>query len=108
MKLFVLVRKDLSTIQQAVQAGHAIAEFMKEHRDTLWTNGTLVYLGVNDLDHLTYWGGRLKDEGISHSVFFEPDVSSETALAFRLDVGVVEHKKFKRRMDDKLRLLKFQ
>lgn len=47
-KLYVLVRKDLSKSQQAVQAGHAVAEFLLNNDDHGWDNGTLVYLGVPD------------------------------------------------------------
>ena len=47
MKLYILVRDDLEPIHKAVQAGHAVAQFMLEHYEYVeWDNGTLVYLSV--------------------------------------------------------------
>ena len=54
-KLYVLVRKDLSKSQQAVQAGHAVAEFLLRGPSTFWGNGTLVYLGVHNETELKWW-----------------------------------------------------
>lgn len=54
-KLYVLVRKDLSKSQQAVQAGHAVAEFLLRGPSTFWGNGTLVYLGTRNETDLKWW-----------------------------------------------------
>lgn len=54
-KLYVLVRKDFSKSQQAVQAGHAVAEYLLRGPSTFWGNGTLVYLGVRDENELKWW-----------------------------------------------------
>ena len=80
MKLYVLIRKDLSTSQQAVQAGHAVAQYLLEHND--WKNETLVYLGVKDEDHLKKWLYMLDKEKIDYSLFKEPDIGNQiTAIA---------------------------
>lgn len=56
MKLFVLTRADLSRSQQAVQSGHAVAEFMFcKGETTAWRNGILVYLRVADESSLREW-----------------------------------------------------
>jgi len=34
-KLFILVRRDLTAAQRAVQACHALAELMSKHKDDL-------------------------------------------------------------------------
>ena len=106
MKLYVLVREDLSATQQAVQAGHAIASYLREHRDTTWDNGTLVYLGLRGLPDLHHWKARFTEAGISSSAFYEPDIDAHTAFAAVLDCADNHsHKKFKRKMDSKLKLL---
>ena len=78
----MLVRKDLSVPQQAVQGGHAIAEYLLHHPCTVWDNGTLVYLGVKSEDQLNLWGDKLTDRGIDWKGFREPDIGDQmTALA---------------------------
>src|ERR1700677_4755040 len=43
-KLYVIVSDKLSPSQQAVQGGHALAEFLSKHPNTQWSNGYLIYL----------------------------------------------------------------
>lgn len=47
MKMYVVVRTDLSWPQCAVQGGHALAELLRK-KNTGWKNGTLIYLAVDD------------------------------------------------------------
>jgi peptidyl-tRNA hydrolase len=83
MKLYVLVRKDLSKSQQAVQAGHAVAEWLLHSPDSSdWKNGTLVYLSVENEEDLEYMVQKLVKKGENVTAFREPDIGDRmTALA---------------------------
>lgn len=77
-KLYILVRKDISKSQQAVQAGHAVAEYLLRVPNTHWDNGTLIYLGVKNERELIEWGNKLS----SWIGFREPDIGNQlTAIA---------------------------
>lgn len=54
-KLYILIRSDISPEQQAVQAGHAVAEFCRLYPHTPWKNGKLIYLSVRDHDSIEMW-----------------------------------------------------
>lgn len=82
-KLFVVVRKDLTPSQQAVQSGHAIAQYFVDGGKK-WTNETLVILGVKDLTHLESLMSELSNQNINFSYFREPDIGDE-ATAFACD-----------------------
>ena len=88
------MRKDLSKSQQAVQAGHAVAEYLLRGPFTFWGNGTLVYLGVRDKEELTHWNSRITDFGYETAEFYEPDMDNEiTAFAVECDEGLVKRLK---------------
>jgi len=74
----VLADNALSKSQQAVQSAHAVAQYLLDHPETKWTNGTLVLLKTDDLEaYLPY----------AESIFREPDLENQiTALTF-LDKG---------------------
>lgn len=81
MKMFVIVRRDLTPSQQAVQGGHALAEFLL-NQGTWWKNGTLIYLGVKGVKQLNNLMMKFNRDGIKYSVFYEPDMEYEpTAIA---------------------------
>ncbi len=85
-KLYVLVRKDLPKSQQAVQGGHAVAEYLLRDRSSSWDNGTLVYLAVKDEDELKSWGEIFDIACAWWAGFREPDRNNElTAIATFLD-----------------------
>jgi len=89
MKLYVLVRNDLSKSQQAVQAGHAVAEFLLSYKDTEWKNGILVYLkSPGDWDLYNNMERALK-KGAPYIPFYEPDMNDEiTAVAILGTEGI--------------------
>ena len=73
-KLYVIVRKDLTPSQRAVQAGHAVAEFL--------LRGPNFYLGVKGLKQLENIKRKLDFNGVTYVEFREPDIGNEiTAIA---------------------------
>ena len=81
MKLYVLLRKDLSYSQQAVQGGHAVAEFLLKS-SSKWKNTTLIYLGVKGENQLKNWIKKLSRQNIDCISWREPDMNNEiTAIA---------------------------
>lgn len=81
-KLFTIIREDLPVVQQAVQGGHAVAEYLLHNPQTEWDNGTLIYLGVKNEEELLYWGEKMKLRDIDWIGFREPDIGNQmTAIA---------------------------
>lgn len=84
-KLYVLVRTDLKKSSPAVQAGHAVAQYMLDHPDSDWNNSYLIYLRVRSLDELNVWKSKLlygDFDTLKLSSFSEPDLNNElTAIA---------------------------
>jgi len=91
-KLFVIVRKDLTTSQQAVQAGHAVAAFLLHGQFfRRWENETLIYLGVKGLIQLENLKRKFHYNDISFVEFREPDLNNETtAIATTVENEFVE------------------
>ena len=82
MKLFIIVHKDLTPSQMAVQAGHAVAEYLLHSHFSRWKNETLIYLGVKDLRKLHQLKYKFERDGITYTEFREPDLNNElTAIA---------------------------
>lgn len=80
-KLFVLVRTDLNPAYRAVQAGHAVAEFVLNRPNT-WANEILVYLGVKSLFSLEVIKDKFEKQQIDYVEFREPDLENQlTAIA---------------------------
>jgi len=90
-KLFVIVRKDLSTSQRAVQAGHALAEYLLHSPYFRWKNETLIYLGVKGLTQLQNLKRKLDLHEVKYVEFREPDLNNEiTAIASDEDNRIFE------------------
>lgn len=81
--LFILIRNDLkSESYKAVQAGHAVAQFMMDHPSSDWKNSYLIYVTVDNEQELRRWEFKLRLKGLATTSFFEPDLGDQmTALA---------------------------
>jgi len=81
--VYVLVRKDLSHAVRAVQSSHACIQAARDSLISSEKHPSLVVLGIPDEKDLLAHSNRLKQAGIAHSMFFEDDLDSHTALATR-------------------------
>jgi len=89
VKLYVLVRADLTPSQRAVQAGHAVAEFLLKHPTTEWRNGILVYLRMRDEEELLDWLDTFCYHGHHHAFFREEDMGDQVTAAAALGVDTL-------------------
>lgn len=78
-KLYVLIDKTLKPVYGCVQGGHAVAQWMLEHKNThLWDNEYLIYLRAD----IIKWRRKLDLLGVDYSEFREPDLDNRiTAIA---------------------------
>jgi hypothetical protein len=77
-KLYVVVNDKLTPSQQAVQAGHAVAEFLKKYPNTMWDNGYLIYLKESPVWYDTMTGSwNLKCYTQEYVEFKEPDLGNK-------------------------------
>lgn len=76
-KLYVSIDEKLSDAQKAVQGAHAVAQFIKQQKYTLWDNGTLVFIKSSCTNvSLTSWALS------EYSHWREPDLkNANTASA---------------------------
>lgn len=82
VKLYVIVRNDLTRSQKAVQAIHASAEYLLHEDVGEWDNGTVVCLKVKDEEELEELEKRIKSMNLNYRYFREPDTGNDkTALA---------------------------
>ena len=84
MKLYILIRKNMTKNYMAVQAGHAVAAWMlaqnQDKTQLPWKNETLIYLGVKNERELWKWKEKLGEKAV---LWREPDIDNEaTALAY--------------------------
>lgn len=93
-KLYVVVNEKLSPSQQAVQAAHCAAEFVRKNPHTQWRNGHLILLKDNP-----GWSGNmlpalycLPHEGAQ---FVEPDVGNKVTAYAAFGYDIERHMKKK-------------
>jgi hypothetical protein len=86
-KLYIVTREDLTPAQQAVQAAHALTEYLVQHKEGAFswysTSNILALLAVPTEDSLSRLVDKAHRKGLMISEFREPDRSNElTAAAF--------------------------
>lgn len=85
--MYVLIRDDMRYENEAVQAGHAVAEYLLNHtpiyKGEMWKNGIMVYLSVKDETELLAYAHTFYLKEHKYGIFTEPDWGEpqRTALA---------------------------
>ena len=75
-KLYILIDKNLDPIYGAVQAGHAVAEWLIRHGQDKWKNEYLIYLKA-DLEDICDNYLKLYCAKDKESYFYEPDLDGK-------------------------------
>lgn len=75
LKLYTVVRHDLTPGAQAAQSAHALAALALQYPDEFraWDNKTIVLLKTQYLGQLEKLIEAAEDGGIKHATFTEPD-----------------------------------
>ena len=83
---YVFIRNDLSYAQQIVQASHATLEagFKFEQPEEI---SSIVLFPLNNEKDLFDKARYLREHGIEHEMFYEPDINQYTAIATRAMFG---------------------
>lgn len=82
--MYILVRKDLSTRQQAVQSCHASIESARNYLRSGDEHPSTIICSVKSEDKLLMCAKELAEKGIDFQLFREPDIGNQaTALASR-------------------------
>lgn len=86
--MYVLVRNDLSTAQQAVQACHAAIESSRKYLNDGDEHPSVILCSIKSEGKLLAYSQKFNDQGVEHVVFREPDIGDQaTALASRPLIG---------------------
>jgi hypothetical protein len=85
-KLYLVTREDLPPAQQAVQAAHALTEYLMQYKERAYswhsTSNTLALLSVPTEERLKSLALKARRKGLMISEFREPDRFHElTAVA---------------------------
>lgn len=90
-RLYVLIDKNLDPVYGCVQGGHAVAQWLIDHKDDerKWNNNYLIYLYAD----LEKWAFKL--DGIKNvSYWREPDLDNKlTSIAVETDGKIFKHLK---------------
>lgn len=84
--IYLFIREDLSKPQQIIQTAHAVdgMNFWAEKEEKI---SNMVLFSLKNEEDLIKTSNKLMDEGISHELFYEPDISAYTAIATQPLVG---------------------